>query len=259
MTDRVEFGEDLKIPFIFVPHGQPESPDVAAFKARYPDWISIPATFVPYGKDRRRENGAPPLPHAGERRHPRYEDASVPPPQIDRRPRGGEPDSSLRAFQRANAVHADPVAALRALRDTPEAFADDAPGTQVAQAIPLPWPFPPPFGGPGSDLDDAARRLSNSITGIFRNESQDDHPPQAQPDAPDSKHASTPTGQRGSPIDVPAGTNRPSTIGGRSYSGHGLDQMQGRGIPPSAVEDAILDGQTSAGRTAGTTVHTGRN
>jgi hypothetical protein len=32
--------------------------------------------------------------------------------------------------------------------------------------------------------------------------------------------ASTPTGQRGSPMDVPRGTNSPADIGGRSYVGH---------------------------------------
>jgi hypothetical protein len=126
VSDRVEFGEDLTIPFIFVADGESEPPELAAFKARYPDWFSIPATYVPYSKERRRENSVP-APDAGERRHPRYEVASFPPPQIDRRPRGGEPGSALRAFQRANAVHPDPVNALRALRDTPEAFADEAP------------------------------------------------------------------------------------------------------------------------------------
>jgi hypothetical protein len=59
------------------------------------------------------------------------------------------------------------------------------------------------------------------------------------------KHPSTPTGQRGSPIDVPKGTNAPTTIGDRDYSGHALDQMQGRGIPPSAVEDAIVNGNST--------------
>jgi RHS repeat-associated protein len=40
-------------------------------------------------------------------------------------------------------------------------------------------------------------------------------------------------------LKVAPGTNSPAVIGGRSYSGHALDQMQGRGILPSAVEDAI--------------------
>jgi hypothetical protein len=73
------------------------------------------------------------------------------------------------------------------------------------------------------------------------------------------KDASTPTGQRGSPIDVKPGTNEPTTIGGRDYTGHALDRMQGRGVPPSAVEDAIQNGQQSPGNTPDTTVNAGDN
>ncbi len=47
MTDRYRSGDDLILPFIFIPHGAPEPPEVAAFKARYPGWFTIPATFVP--------------------------------------------------------------------------------------------------------------------------------------------------------------------------------------------------------------------
>ena len=56
------------------------------------------------------------------------------------------------------------------------------------------------------------------------------------------KDPSTPTGQRGSPMDVKHGTNEPQTIGGREFTGHALDQMQGRGVTPTAVEDAITNG-----------------
>ncbi len=73
------------------------------------------------------------------------------------------------------------------------------------------------------------------------------------------KPASTPTGQRGSPLDVEPGTNEPTTIGDRDYTRHALDRMQGRGVPPSAVEDAIQNGQSAPGNTPGTTVHTGQN
>ena len=41
------------------------------------------------------------------------------------------------------------------------------------------------------------------------------------------------------------GANGDATIGGRDYGGHALDQMQGRGIPPSAVENAIQNGVES--------------
>ena len=73
------------------------------------------------------------------------------------------------------------------------------------------------------------------------------------------KHPSTPTGQRGSPIEVKPGTNEPTSIGGRNYTGHALDRMQGRCVPPSAVEDAIRNGTRSPGNQTGTTVHTGSN
>jgi RHS repeat-associated protein len=67
--------------------------------------------------------------------------------------------------------------------------------------------------------------------------------------------ASSVGGNRGSPMDVKDGTNPPTTIGGRDYSGHSQDRMQGRGVPPSAVEEAIKNGTSKPSRD-GTTVHT---
>jgi RHS repeat-associated protein len=69
------------------------------------------------------------------------------------------------------------------------------------------------------------------------------------------KDSSTPSGQRGSPMDVPRGTNSPTTIGEREYSGHALDQMQGRGLTPTPVEDAIQNGKSEPGNRQGTTSH----
>lgn len=46
--------------------------------------------------------------------------------------------------------------------------------------------------------------------------------------------------------------NSPTTIGGRQYSGHALDQMQNRGLMPSVVENTIRTGTTFPTR-AGTT------
>jgi hypothetical protein len=40
---------------------------------------------------------------------------------------------------------------------------------------------------------------------------------------------------------------------GRKYTGHALDRMQGRGIPPSKVEDVIKRGKRSPGKDPGTT------
>jgi hypothetical protein len=60
-------------------------------------------------------------------------------------------------------------------------------------------------------------------------------------------------------MDVKPGTNTPTTIGDREYTGHALDQGQGRGVPPSAIEDAIQNGKPSPGNRPGTTVHVGAN
>jgi hypothetical protein len=67
--------------------------------------------------------------------------------------------------------------------------------------------------------------------------------------------ASTPVGRRGSPLPVPRGTNAPANIGGTQYSGHALDQMQGRGLTPSVVEDTLARGAPSSGYD-GATVYT---
>ena len=65
--------------------------------------------------------------------------------------------------------------------------------------------------------------------------------------------ASTPVGRGGSPMNVSG--NSPAKINEINYSGHAIDRMQGRGVPPSAVENAIKNGTKSPGNTAGTTVH----
>ena len=73
-----------------------------------------------------------------------------------------------------------------------------------------------------------------------------------------TQSASAPVGRRGNPIEIAPGTNAPRTINGRPYSGHALDRMQGRGIPSSAVENAINTDDDSPGRTGGTTVYNDR-
>jgi hypothetical protein len=76
-------------------------------------------------------------------------------------------------------------------------------------------------------------------------------PPAAEPGPP----ASAPVGSSRSPIEIQPRTNQPATIDSTPFSGHALDQMQGRGLPPSAVTDTILNGQTSPGNKPGTTAH----
>ncbi len=65
----------------------------------------------------------------------------------------------------------------------------------------------------------------------------------------------TPVGRNGNPINVPRGTNSDTVIDGRAYEGHALDQMQGRGIPSSVVEDTIGRGIKTPGHD-GRTVYT---
>lgn len=60
-----------------------------------------------------------------------------------------------------------------------------------------------------------------------------------------------PTGRSGYPMNV-LGNNAPTVIGDYSYSAHAIDRMQGRGVPPSAIENTIKSGElfpTKAGTT----------
>jgi hypothetical protein len=66
----------------------------------------------------------------------------------------------------------------------------------------------------------------------------------------DAIGAKAPVGRSGNPMDV-APYNTPTVINGRAYSGHALDQMQGRGLVPSVVENTIRVGVPYATR-AGT-------
>jgi RHS repeat-associated protein len=67
--------------------------------------------------------------------------------------------------------------------------------------------------------------------------------------------ATTPVGRSGSPIYVVPPNNTPTIINGLRYSGHALDQMQGRGFVPSVVEDTLMTGIPSPGNLPGTTVY----
>ncbi|MPS73177.1 MAG: hypothetical protein E2590_08500, partial [Chryseobacterium sp.] len=68
--------------------------------------------------------------------------------------------------------------------------------------------------------------------------------------------AKAPVGRAGAEMSVTPGTNTPATINGIEYSGHALDQMQGRGLVPSVIEETINNPTTvTSGNTAGTTVY----
>ena len=73
----------------------------------------------------------------------------------------------------------------------------------------------------------------------------------------DGPPAQSPSGRQRSPIEVEPGTNVPTRIDGRLYSGYAIDRMHGRGIPASVVEDAIKNGAETPGKTPGTTRHRG--
>jgi filamentous hemagglutinin len=49
--------------------------------------------------------------------------------------------------------------------------------------------------------------------------------------------------------------NLPDIIGGRAYSGHALDQMQGRGFTPTIVESVIQNGVQGPGNQPGSLTH----
>ncbi len=67
--------------------------------------------------------------------------------------------------------------------------------------------------------------------------------------AVDNVPASTPVGASGSPLTVQPGANAPTTINGIDYTGHALDSMQSRGIPPSVVQNTIQQGISAPGNT----------
>ncbi|GHS85958.1 hypothetical protein AGMMS50218_04790 [Actinomycetota bacterium] len=59
-----------------------------------------------------------------------------------------------------------------------------------------------------------------------------------------------PAGSRRSPLNVAThGTSSRTMINGRLYSGHAIDRMYGRGIPPSVVSDTIRTGVRGTGST----------
>ncbi len=136
----------------------------------------------------------------------------------------------------------------------PDARAQRVQYVPVRPALPLPpgpfWPGTPDNAkwtkGFIEDNIRAGKAIGDAIWGILHNDSEN----------PADKPASTPIGRRGEPIEVTPGTNTPTDIGGRTYTGHGLDRMQGRGVPPTPVEDVIQNGRQSPGNDPGTVAHT---
>jgi hypothetical protein len=63
----------------------------------------------------------------------------------------------------------------------------------------------------------------------------------------------------GGEMKVARGTNAPGEVGGRQYSGHAFDQMQGRGITPSVVDDAVGSGVMRPGTDGSSIFHSAAN
>jgi len=78
----------------------------------------------------------------------------------------------------------------------------------------------------------------------------------SQSSATEAVDANVVMGRKGSEMLVESGTNVPGIVNGRAYSAHAFDQMQGRGIMPSVVDDTIATGVPAASRGA-TTVYYG--
>ncbi|MGA9868087.1 MAG: hypothetical protein WBQ75_16805 [Acetobacteraceae bacterium] len=121
MSDINGPGDDLILPFIFVPHGGPEPPELAEYKANHPDWFTIPATFEPHEVVRPPDEAPQPQPPPLQDSPGRW-GGRCDPPNHAQRWGSGDLAAASQAFQQANALHGDPVAALRALRDSPEKF-----------------------------------------------------------------------------------------------------------------------------------------
>ena len=56
-------------------------------------------------------------------------------------------------------------------------------------------------------------------------------------------------------MNVAPGTNSPAAVGDLNYSGHALDEMQGDGIMPSAVQNAVENVTPVVGKEPGTTAY----
>jgi RHS repeat-associated protein len=95
-----------------------------------------------------------------------------------------------------------------------------------------------------ADFDGLQRRggQSQSLSQLYRGPALRSEPPSVAP-----------VGRGGAPVEIRPGTNLPGEVGGRTYSGHAFDRMQGRGLVPSVIENTILLGRPSPGSRPNTT------
>jgi RHS repeat-associated protein len=100
-----------------------------------------------------------------------------------------------------------------------------------------------PFGGPSGNVLVPTGENAQEVEQLDHLDQEEE---MAAAVAADASYPATPIGRRGNPMNVPRGTNSCTDIQGRTYTGHALDQMQGRGVLPSVVEDTIATGNQSS-------------
>lgn len=66
-------------------------------------------------------------------------------------------------------------------------------------------------------------------------------------------------GRLGSPIRVIPGTYSSTEVDGLQYTGHAIEEMAGRGVPPSVVQNTIGIGAISPGYDGATTYYDAGN
>lgn len=80
-------------------------------------------------------------------------------------------------------------------------------------------------------------------------------------ESPAPATSEAPVGRSGQQVNFPNPSapkprNQPEIIDGRDFSGHAIDRMQERGFTPSVIENAIRNGEVTAGNRPNTSVFT---
>jgi hypothetical protein len=111
-SDPLSFDE-IKLPFIFVPHGEPEPTE---WLHRHPDYIKLPATFMPRAHGDRQADPVAGAPPPAQRN-------SAGGPAASSDPGGSMPQAENGSFEQAHAtpgiapLSSDPIAAYRMASD----------------------------------------------------------------------------------------------------------------------------------------------
>jgi hypothetical protein len=101
--------------------------------------------------------------------------------------------------------------------------------------------YPEAYVGPGAMAGRVGQIARTGVTAV--------QSAKAASQAKTNTHASTPVGRVNAPLQNLGRPRYPDTkIQGTSYSSHAQQRMQERGIPPSAVKEAVRTGRTTPGR-----------